>query len=92
MVKNNSLKAIVNYGRSDYLHGDPHNLFCCICGEEDRNKLIVEDMGISVGMCTEEYTFCKECWGSPNLGEIILNLIGYADGLKIKEDFIEYAK
>ncbi len=58
-------------------------LKCCICGEEDRDKLQVESLGIGAGMSGEDYCFCYKCWNSKTLGKEILKLIGYPEKLKL---------
>jgi len=79
---------ILAYKKESLLHGPAHLLQCCICGENDRNKLIVEDIGIAVGMCGDDYSFCMECWGAKDLGKKLLNLIGYT-ALKILDENLE---
>lgn len=82
------MKKIIAVTKESSLHGSPHQLQCCLCGENDRNKLLVEDIGISVGMCGDEYSFCEKCWNSKNLGQKILNLLGYS-ALKILDENLE---
>lgn len=69
--------------RESMFHGDAHLLQCSICGENDRNKLKVEDLGLSMGICGDDYSFCHKCWDSRILGKKILNLLGYPGGLKL---------
>lgn len=85
-----NFNAFVNYGEDDYLHGNPFHLVCCICGERDRDKLLVEDIGISVGMVVNNYTFCKKCWNSRHLGKNILQIICGRNCLKVNDKFVTY--
>jgi len=83
------LKTItLAYKKESLLHGPDHFLECSLCGENDRDELIVEDMGMSVGMCGDEYSFCKKCWGSKDLGKQILSLLGY-QALKLLDENLE---
>jgi len=66
-----------------------HLLVCCLCGETDRDKLIVEDLGLAVGMSGDDYSFCDSCWGKPDLGKRILKHLGYPYGLKIRDDCLD---
>ena len=68
------------------MHGPSHQLRCALCGEEDRRKLHVEDLGLSVGMCGEDYSFCRACWCAPDLGKKILRLLGFRGAMKIKDE------
>lgn len=77
------MKKVIVTTKDSLLHGEAHQLQCSICGENDRNKLIVEDLGIAVGYSGDNYSFCHKCWFSKNLGQKILNLLGYRHGLKI---------
>lgn len=76
------------FKKEHFMHGPAHQLQCCLCGENDRNKLIVEDIGISVGMCGDDYSFCEKCWGSRTLGKKILDLLGYK-ALKLLDENLE---
>ena len=69
--------------------GFSHLLQCCMCGENDRDKLVVEDMGISLGMSGNNYSFCKKCWHSKNFGKNLLDFLGYPNGLKLKNEVLE---
>ena len=67
----------------------PHILQCSICGENNREKLKIEDIGISCGMSGNGYSFCKKCWDSKTLGKDILKLIGYPSGMKLRDDCLD---
>jgi len=64
-------------------------LKCDLCGEKQFEKLYVHRLGLAVGMSGCNYTFCKKCWQSKNLGERLLKLIGFENGAYIKSDYIE---
>lgn len=68
------------------LHGPEHALVCCLCGERERKRLVVEDLGLSVGMSGDDYSFCKKCWNGPDLGKKILILLGFKKGIKLLND------
>jgi len=72
------------------LGSDSHKLQCSICGEVDRNELIVEDMNMGWGVGGNEYSFCKKCWYSENLGKNILIILNTAGGIKYKDDVLEF--
>jgi len=82
------MKTIAKTKHSE-LHGSVHVLMCCLCGENDRNKLIVEDIGLCIGMSGQDYSFCKKCWSSRDLGKKILKLVGYPDGMKILDERLD---
>ena len=63
---------------------DTH-LSCCICGTKNYDDLFVQSLGIAAGMSGFDYSFCKKCWNSKNLGEKILKVLEYPQGLKLKE-------
>lgn len=65
------------------MYGDRRVIECALCRESDRGQLLIEDIGISVGLYGEEYSFCGDCWKSEDLGEKLLNLLGFPDGIKI---------
>ncbi|NIO16621.1 MAG: hypothetical protein GTN70_06425 [Deltaproteobacteria bacterium] len=71
------------------MFGDRHLLACALCRDSERSHLIVEDLGISVGLFAEEYSFCRDCWNSPDLGEKLLGLLGFPDGVKIADSDLE---
>lgn len=71
------------------LFNDEHILKCCLCGDNNRVNLLVEDIGIAVGISGENYSFCKKCWYSKDLGKEILKLVGYPDGMKILDEQVE---
>jgi hypothetical protein len=77
-------------GRMYGLPGDRELLKCAICGEDDRNKLQVEHLGLAAGMVGEDFSFCSACWNSEELGEKILNLIGFSGSLKLDDEYLEF--
>jgi len=83
------VKRKLAYTKTSLFHGDGHLLQCSICGDNHRDNLIVEDLGLSVGMSGDDYSFCKKCWGSKDLGEKILALLGYPKGMKILNEMVE---
>ena len=58
-------------------------LVCCLCGTEDYDSMHVEQIGIAVGPQGEDYSFCRDCWLSKTLGQDILDMLGYPEGLKL---------
>lgn len=64
------------------------DISCSVCGCRDFEKIKVQLIGISVGMCGEDYSFCEDCWDSKNLGEVILDLIGHPRGLRLRDDCV----
>ena len=83
-------KKILAYTKhiSDYCGPEEHLLQCSICGENDRNKLLVEDISIGCGTSGNDYTFCSKCWKSKNIGKKILELIDNPNGLKYKNEHL----
>lgn len=82
-------KAI--YKGDDLLGPDTHLIECSICGEKDRAKIFIEDLGIGIGMSGDNYTFCMSCWFSSNLGEKIQKILDISDkGLKYQDEVVEY--
>ncbi|MDO9541483.1 MAG: hypothetical protein Q7J98_04065 [Kiritimatiellia bacterium] len=81
------MKTIATAKESE-LHGPAHVLECCLCGEDDRDKLVVEDLGLATSD-GELYSFCKDCWRSPELGQDLLNLLGYPGGIKLLESSLD---
>ncbi len=77
--------------KESLLHGEARLLECSICGENDRRKLIVEDIGICVGICGCNYSFCKKCWTSEKLGKNLLKTLGYKK-IKIKDEMLTLKK
>lgn len=77
---------ILAYTKENLLHGESHLLECCICKENDREKLLIEDLGIAIGMAGYNYSFCKSCWNSKSLGKKLLDFFDYPGGMKIKDD------
>jgi len=69
--------------------GPSHNIECCLCGENDRNEIKIEDIGISAGMGGDDYSFCFKCWESKFLGKNLLDFLGCPDGLKLKDESLE---
>lgn len=82
------MKKTIAYTKDSMLHGSKHKLVCCLCGEDNREKLEVEDIGISVGLSGEDYSFCRKCWYNKNLGKYILKLLGY-ERLKINDENLD---
>jgi hypothetical protein len=64
-------------------------LSCCLCGELNYEKLIVQRLGIAAGMSGDDYTFCEKCWYGKNLGKRLLQLLGYPVGMYLKIESIE---
>jgi len=64
-------------------------LECCLCHENDREKLVVEHLVLGAGMSGKEYSFCKKCWQSKTLGEDILRLIGFEGKMKLKDECLD---
>jgi len=64
-------------------------LSCRLCGERDYDKLLVQRLGIAVGMSGDDYTFCKKCWEGKNFGKRLLQLLGYPKGMFLKTDCVE---
>lgn len=71
------------------MYGGKRVLECALCKENDRDRLLIEDMGISVGLYAEEYSFCRECWGSEQLGHKLLGLLGFPEGIKLSDRDLE---
>lgn len=68
---------------------EKHLLQCSICGENDRRKLLVEDIGMGVGMSGDFYCFCCDCWNAPDVGKKILEILGYPQGIKYIPEALE---
>ena len=79
---------VAKYKGGMFNEGAGETLSCCLCGEMDYDKLYVERIGISVGMSGNDYTFCKKCWLGKNFGSRLLQLLGYPDGMFIKDDLL----
>lgn len=62
---------------------------CCLCHESDYHKIYVDELGLAAGMSGDDYSFCKKCWTSKNLGERILRLLGFEHGMKLKPELLE---
>jgi len=69
--------------------GEGDLLSCNLCGEIDYDKLIVQRLGIAIGMSGDDYTFCEKCWNGKNFGKRLLQRLGYSDGMKLKLDCID---
>jgi len=82
--------AYVDYGDAAYLHGEGGMLFCCVCGENDRDKLIVEGLMLGKGPCGDDYSFCAKCWKSKTLGDKIMKVLDISPGLKMLDEFVKY--
>lgn len=77
----------------DGMYGDKGKrvlLKCSVCGEDDRNKLQIENIMLGAGMGGDDFVFCSVCWNSEKLGEKILELIGYSVALKFKDECLEF--
>lgn len=64
-------------------------LQCCLCYENDRNKLVVEHLALGSGMSGKEYSFCKNCWASETLGDDIIRLLGFEGRMKLKDECLD---
>jgi hypothetical protein len=80
---------LLYYKKGGSLHGSRAQLVCCVCGEDDREKLAVEELGLAAGMRGDDYTFCHRCWYSKTLGKKILSVLGYSHGLKLIDSAVE---
>jgi len=69
--------------------GGKTELRCAICGDSERDNLVVELVGISAGMSGEEYSFCRKCWESPSLGIDLMKLIGRPYPLKLNDEIVK---
>lgn len=70
---------------------DRQKLSCSLCGEDDRNKLFIENLGIAVGMGGDEYSFCKKCSFSKDFIIKLLEMLGFGEnGMKIKDDSLNF--
>jgi hypothetical protein len=81
------MKALIRTVCGEHLE----DIRCCLCGEENRDNLIIESIGIVVGMSGDDFSFCKKCWNSRTLGKKILKLLEYPNGLKLKDEFFANA-
>jgi hypothetical protein len=81
--------AMKYYRKDGELFGRREQIKCSICGEENRDKIQVELIGIAVGMCGEDYSFCRKCWNNPQLGKDLIALLGFEDGIKLMDDSVE---
>jgi hypothetical protein len=70
-------------------YGENEKLQCVLCGELDLDKLIVQRLGISVGMCGDDYTFCEKCWNGKNFGKRLLQYLGYEGGMRLQLDILD---
>lgn len=64
-------------------------LSCSYCGERNRKKLHIEDIGIALGTGGYDFTFCKTCWTSPDLYKRIERVVGFKPPLKLRDDLVE---
>lgn len=67
-------------------------LQCCICYDNNRDNLVVEQLVLGSGMNGNEYSFCKKCWNSETLGDDILKLVGFVGAMKIKDECLDIEK
>lgn len=81
------MKRFYKVGSS--LYGPRKQIKCCICGEERRDLMQIECLGIASGLAGDDYSFCYKCWHSRTLGEKILKAIGRVGGLKLLKRFVE---
>ena len=79
---------IAKYNGGMFNSGAGETLSCCLCGETDYDTLLVQRLGICVGMSGDDYTFCKACWNGKNLGKRILQMLGYGDGMRLSEEAV----
>ena len=63
-----------------------------MCKDSDFDNLIVHEIGLAVGIGGDDYTFCKKCWGSADLGKKILELLEYPNGIKFKNSSLEFVE
>jgi len=75
--------------KDSYLHGPSTELTCCVCGEKDIDKILVQQIGIAAGIGGNCYSFCNKCWNSKNLGKNILKILGFEHGMRIKEEMMD---
>ena len=61
---------------------------CGICGTMDYDKLEVHNLGIAAGMHGEDYSFCKACWESKDLGANILKMLHFSS-LKYRTKYLK---
>ncbi|MBN1864831.1 MAG: hypothetical protein JW808_08020 [Victivallales bacterium] len=61
-------------------------LECCLCGEQDYEKLYVHRLGMAIGMRGDDYTFCAKCWHSRTLGKKLLELLRYPHGAVLQKE------
>jgi len=76
----------------DCAYHDGELLRCCLCGEIDIKKLIVQNIGIAVGMGGSDYSFCKKCLFSKDFGKKLLREVGYPDGIILRDSAITKMK
>jgi len=79
---------IATYKGGLFNEGRGEVLSCCLCGCRDYEKLIVQRLGIAVGMSGNDYTFCDSCWNGPNLGKRLLQMLGFDGGMVLNDDAI----
>lgn len=70
--------------------GAGETLSCCLCGEKNFEKLIVQRIGIAIGMSGDDYTFCESCWNGPNFGSRLLQFLGYPNGMRLMDKSLEF--
>lgn len=66
-----------------FQEGQGEILSCCLCGEREYKQLLVQRIGLAIGMTGEEYSFCVTCWQGKHLGQRLLTLLGYPKGLRL---------
>jgi len=67
-------------------------LSCDLCGEKDFDKLHIHNLGISVGMGGNDYSFCAKCWNGENLGRRLLQLLGYESGIFYNDELLTFTE
>ena len=82
-------KKVAHTPKGDAFSSESHKLQCSICGEVDRDSLVVEDICIGYGMGGDVYSFCDKCWNSKHIGKNILALIGAGEKLKYIDNLLE---
>ena len=81
--------TIAVYQGGMFEEGKGEILACCLCGERDYARLHVQRLCLGVGMSGETYTFCRRCWQGRTLGDRLLRLVEYPDGLRLLAERVE---
>ena len=80
---------VATYKGGMFGDGEGEKLQCDLCGQMDLEKLLVQNIGISAGMCGNDYTFCSKCWNGKNFGKRLLQHLGFPDGMILKLDKLD---